>query len=1135
MKSGSRSNSHGSLLWLFVAGCVALTALALGCNEHNFNPIPEMQVYPDAIAYDNQRKDEFTKEVIISNSSIAARLNVYELGFVTTSGITFSQEQVTPADQTVTLAGSRLPKEITNGSGTKVTVEYLEFARGIIAENVPCTSDSYCSEKMGNAYFTCMKHPLMPNLRDKICVAHYKFLNNVGRMVDDPDEANPLGRIGIWKNYVWGGNPKMACTAGNVNQCTELCIKTYGNQYKYNMTDGVCYADIKLRFAVDYGLDQLALVDQANVDTSKAAVWRGVDAAQAEPTQKLCDSLGTEVAYYGLNSCDQLAIKERLYALTDKSGDDEDTSGFQLFPSRQANYQVMISTAEGGMVDQVRFCDAENTPATATTLLLHDPDFCGAGLCDHDCTENKDCRDVSPRAICDPVAKKCLSCVDAKGDIKPSMLSVDPTKIKLQKLPVRLLYSPAAKEDYEAQAELESKNFTMKVTGSALIGQDSYDRLVAISLPGNPGCPPTPSLKLAQGSENPEPLDKIVITAEDSESPFGDSREPLSFYWEWAENGKPQYAEDSVLISASDVGGFEDPRPFTGQWFPREGDPKLPVADRLIGEKAKLYVPIAGTYRVKVKVRDSKGNVSGPTEECPNSPEWAELPIVVRPSQKLHVEMMWDYGDMTDVDLYLVRYRDNGTFSVGFALYDAIKAEPVSMPTCNDPADCFEGKLACTSGFCVNSCTSDADCKALRPGWICNEFNQCANEPGNTVGCEKDSDCPSNSYCNPANIMLDDNQTEYRMICTMHNSDAINDTCYYSNPGNTNEATDNSGPRWGGYHDLNTACTSDDVCDPFDNTSFTCDGTDCDYACSASSECLKASNQYLCGDSGQCIGNDTSDDPSHDKDDTEGWGPENISLKEPNTNRYRIVTRFYDDQTRAVESNNNTPRAPLNMIVQVYLSGEKALEQGIIHEASEVMTYWKVADVYWDAEANSGNGSGRVVPLCAGWTKAKCQNNSDCATWYHVCDTEDECNSKCGADATCKTKCLSDADECKAKYDYQFTCEKREWGKWCSTCNTETGTPEDCTPINTITCASDEDCAGEPNAKFCRPIENKYCRCAGANEFGDLKTSPYANPFLYKTGGVLDPSSALGKYSIWCDNPTDKYNATQTCSQLYGQ
>jgi len=631
---------------------------------------------------------------------------------------------------------------------------------------------------------------------------------------------------------------------------------------------------------------------------------------------------------------------------------------------------------------------------------------------------------------------------------------------------------------------------------------------------------PVPALKLAQGSENPEPLDTIVITAEDSASPFGDSRKPLDFYWEWAENGKPLYASDALLIGITD--SFDNPIPLTGKWVEQNG------------EKAKLYVPIAGTYRVKVKVRDTGGVVSGPTEACPNAPEWAELPIVVRPSQKLHVEMMWNRGEQTDVDLYLVRYRYNGTFSVPASFLAAAKAEPVVMPICSNNADCFNGKLVCSgNGFCINTCASDAECAALSPGWICNEFNKCTNEPNFIIGCKKDSDCPVGAFCNPANVVLGNNQTEYRMICTNYDHDALNDTCYYSNPGNINEAADNSGPRWGGYHDLNTACTSDDVCDPYDSTTFTCDGTKCNYACSASSECLKASSQYLCGEAGQCVGNDTADDPSLDIDDPDGWGPENISLKTPQSGRYRVVARFYNDMNDVV--NSDTPLSPLNIIVQVYLSGEPAFSHTLAREVTETMTYWKVADILWDAEANDGQGSGRVVPLCAGWTETACQTNAECESWLHVCDSVEDCRAKCGDNGTCETFCLADAAECKLQYDYNFTCEKREWGKWCSTCDTEAGSSLDCINGESVQCYSDKDCEDLASAKYCRSIEKNFCRCTNVVEMEELKVEPYANPFIYRTGGVLDPGSASGKYSIWCDKPKDKLNATKTCLQLYSK
>ncbi|RJO65660.1 MAG: hypothetical protein C4523_15600 [Myxococcales bacterium] len=580
--------------------------------------------------------------------------------------------------------------------------------------------------------------------------------------------------------------------------------------------------------------------------------------------------------------------------------------------------------------------------------------------------------------------------------------------------------------------------------------------------------PPIPVLQIPEDQQNPEPLSQIHLDGRNSTSTFGEERKPFMYWWEWAPNGKPVFAQNAVLIEST--GSFENPVSIMNQWT-SEGYPKI-------------YFPIAGLYCIRLKVKDSEGAESGPAYDCPSHPAYDEKCIDVKPHQDLHVELIWDRGDSVDLDLFLVRYRHDGTFGVPSAFQNRIKAEdPVASP-CADTSECYGGEFPCgDDGFCDLSCEGDAVCKAANGGWYCDESKKCAATAQREIECNQDADCPDNGFCTPRNAA-----TGAKMICTQNDYEAINDTCYFTN----------GSPRWGEYGPVETACSDSTLCNGVNQDQFECIGGFCDYSCDNSNQCLEANQQYLCGEDGECVAGDPSYDPTLDINDVDGWGPENISARKLATGRYRIVVRLYADPKAVVS--DATPNSPVKGFVQIYLDGELALKQGIAHEFAEPNTYWKAADVLWDAEAGDGEGSGGVDPICAGWTVTKCDTSENCAEWF----------------------------------DDEFTCKTREWGKFCSTCTTGAGAPDDCSP--TIPCNTDNDCQGEATSRICTAIKDNFCRCAGVNEFGQFSDDPYANPFIKTEGsGSFDPNSATEPRSIWCDKPSDKYNATDTCESLYGQ
>ncbi len=1029
MRFGNQSTGRRSMLpWLLMLLIISAVWL-INCNDHRFTPLADIEVYPDVIDYEVQRTSQLTEEILITNKGVSAKLEIYEINLEDSSGGVLTEEYEPVTDQTQ-LMQNLVPKRLSDGSA----IAYLTAPMGLISD-VSCEDDSYChctpdtesgetctyalgdstvnKERMGEG-FVCAQHPLNPNA-GKVCLAYFKYFNNAGNtFTDEAGEAH----VNVARQATWGGESKTACTDSTA--CTRL-----GPDFVCKAS-GVCGTDIQFGFSMEYGLERMVAVNSELVDTDKAAVWKSIDGREI----CLVDEQGnttSDSAFYGLNRCDQMALKRYVSAIDD--GDDR--VGYRLVPKRQANYRVMVSAVEGeiGQAKYVTFCD--NGEAVGVNDIMLD----------------------------DPLAGQ--DCLNSDNEVKSDLLSISPENVKLDQLPVRILYDPMS--DYDSAAVLSGKIFTMRIFNSARVG-NSYERTVSLTLPENRGGPPIPIIEIPADQQDPEPLDVIHLDGRNSESPFGDERKPFQYYWEWAPGGKPAYAQDAVLIEST--GDFDNPRSIMGKWT-AEGYPKI-------------FFPIAGEYKIRLRVKDAAGVESGPNDDCPTCPEYDEITIKVKPSQKLHVELIWDRGDQVDLDLFLVRYRADGTFAVPAPFQDRIQPPQVTMYACEDDSDCYDGAFTCNTGtgYCQNSCQSDADCKAVSGGWYCNEFNECAIHADGVIECESDADCNGGS-CNPSKV-----RAEYKMICTSHNSDSVNDTCFFLN----------GQPRWGEYDNVSLGCVSDTDCNSAGDETFACGTNDfCDFTCNNSAECLGKSPQYLCGEGGACVGNNQDDDPTLDIDDVDGWGPENISLKEPVTGTYRVVARLYADPYTVV--NNTSPNGPVKAFVQIYLNGELALSKGIGHELYSPSTYWKVADIEWDSTLGEG-GDGEVLPICAGWTLTKCGNTADCEDWY-------------GDD---------------------YSCGQRQWGKFCSTCN-GLGAPDECNP--TIACSSDADCVNEISSKICSEIKADYCKCEGSNEYGSFEADPYANPFITSVGGQFDPNDDLSSRSIWCDAPEQKYNDTDACSSLY--
>ena len=125
----------------------------------------------------------------------------------------------------------------------------------------------------------------------------------------------------------------------------------------------------------------------------------------------------------------------------------------------------------------------------------------------------------------------------------------------------------------------------------------------------------------------------------------------------------------------------------------------------------------------------------------------------MKPSERIHIELVWDKGGSTDMDLYLIRYRDEGT--MGYSFPNAVYPENPPVTACSDTTPCPNNAsgtpFACANGSCRWECDSDADCGNVpAAGLICSSNNVCIKRTGD-IPCEEDDDC-GNYYCNPQGL-----------------------------------------------------------------------------------------------------------------------------------------------------------------------------------------------------------------------------------------------------------------------------------------------------------------------------------------------------------------------------------------------
>lgn len=87
------------------------------------------------------------------------------------------------------------------------------------------------------------------------------------------------------------------------------------------------------------------------------------------------------------------------------------------------------------------------------------------------------------------------------------------------------------------------------------------------------------------------------------------------------------------------------------------------------------------------------------------------------------------------------------------------------------------------------------------------------------------------------------------------------------------------------------------------------------------------------------------DDPSLDRDDTDGYGPEHVSLAKPlDAHHYKVVAHYYDDRGHG----------STNVTVRIYLSGQLRYEG--IEPLARAGSGWDVATIDWPSGAITSSG-----------------------------------------------------------------------------------------------------------------------------------------------------------------------------------
>jgi hypothetical protein len=161
-------------------------------------------------------------------------------------------------------------------------------------------------------------------------------------------------------------------------------------------------------------------------------------------------------------------------------------------------------------------------------------------------------------------------------------------------------------------------------------------------------------------STSPQPLETIEVDASRSYSPHGSGREPLEYQW-------------SVVDDQGEV------VPGFAFYPPGEGpvDGLDPLGVWTLEAQPRLFVALAGTFKVRVSVRDNM------LMESVNDTAFAETEIISTPTERFYAELIWD-DPAIDLDLVIGRRRGDATLMVLGADEDLANGGA----SCNVDRDC---------------------------------------------------------------------------------------------------------------------------------------------------------------------------------------------------------------------------------------------------------------------------------------------------------------------------------------------------------------------------------------------------------------------------------------------------------------
>ncbi len=838
-------------------GLLALLAALMvvqACNDHTFTPKAEIEVYPTSLTFEEQAFD-------------------YSEASAEENGRKYRPKEILLSNVSVSANLGLMEIDFANSEDDSLDVEAREvgedeggemtYALANIIPNSNCSTDEECVAAYGDDSLVCSAKST--DDQTTVCQYPHKFYFTLTYNLDELVNVDPSVLINKEQAAKLVYKP---CYLDKEVE-GETTIDVMKCEYENQSGNGSCL----YKAPVTIGEDGSITTDTENITYECSGMAKPVLDQDLTGSLAPCLSDGSSIDLYGLNKCDRLALIERF-----KKVDDEvNTEDVELENGMRANYRLFRSSIPNyqlGQVHNVSYCgDAENNDLSISGDLWQ---------------------------LDDPMVAE--SCYLESGDIDSSKLSVDIDKVKIDQLPIAVNY--VLGKDQDVPSALTGKEYRMRIYSSADIG-GSAARVVTLNINENLGRPPEPFLQLHEDYRNEikiADLNGIKLDASESISHMGEERLPFKYKYRWGSAGKPTFAKDSVLtcsicdlINPTDIMSSESSITDSEGW----SDDATP----------KIFIPVAGVYSFELKVKDNQELESGPTAGCPECEEWYTLNLNIKPSEKIHIELTWDQGGDTDMDLYLIRYRDDGT--MGIAYPNAVIPESPPTLSCGTgtpcPDDASGNPFTCgDDGFCDWNCTSDDDCLEVpAAGLVCNS-GVCQKRSGSEISCETDDDC-GGYYCNVKQYLSEDR------ICTAYPWEALNDTCNYTN----------RNPRW-----------TEDPTEMPDS-----DAPTLSY-------------------------------PNLDIDDVTGYGPENVSLKEPLPGRYRIVARLYS--AGIVEGGSDpivTDSNPAKATVNVYLNGDLVLDGGTSTAEMEFVrsgVYWKIGDIVWEGTGEDGSGEFTALDTASG-------------------------------------------------------------------------------------------------------------------------------------------------------------------------